>query len=670
MIISVIVVAVVFLLIISLSTFFLDMFIVTNIAVSVVILLIAITAREALDFSTFPSLLLIMTIFRVALSINSTRLILGNDGNAGAMIRTFGNYVGGGDLVIGSVIFLILVVVQFLVITKGAERVAEVAARFTLDAMPGKQMAIDADLNSGVIDEAEARRRRVNVSREADFYGSMDGASKFVKGDNILGIILLAVNVIGGLIIGSLNEVADPVSTYVIAAIGSGLVTQIPALLISTATGIVVTKASSDNTMGEDLKRQITQQPFILMIAGGAMIIMSFLPGMPWLVTAPVGSGLAVLGFLLARGRARRELAEELPAAEREAEETRKPENVVSLLQVDPIELVFGYGIVPLADAAQGGDLLDRVIMIRRKCAVELGMIVPVIRLRDNIHAAANSYVILIKGNTVAEGEIVLDHFLAMNPGDVTREIDGIDTVEPAFGLPAKWISAAAREKAELFGYNIFDPPSVIATHLTEVIRRHAAELLGRQQVQVLVDNLRQQQPTLVDEVIPKQFSLGEVQKVLCALLREGVSIRDMGTIIETMSDHAALTRDTDMLTEYVRQALKRHITAKFIPDRKARVITLDPDLEHLILDNIRQTEHGTYVNLDSDTVSRIFASLRAAVERMNAQGLAPIVLTSPVVRFHFRRMVEQFAPDLVVLSFNELEQSVDIHADGMVSAA
>jgi flagellar biosynthesis protein FlhA len=665
-IIACVIVSVVLMLIISLNTILLSIMLIVNIALSLIILLISVSTREALDFSTFPSLLLILTIFRVALNISSTRLILANKGDAGQVVRAFGEYVGGGDLVIGSVIFLILVVVQFLVITKGAERVAEVAARFTLDAMPGKQMAIDADLNSGAIDEVEARRRRVNISREADFYGSMDGASKFVKGDNILGIVILAVNIIGGMIMGSIQGVDDVVSTYVIAAIGDGLCAQIPSLLISTATGIIVTKAASDDSMGEDVSRQITQQPVILIISGAVILIITFF-GMPFSATFPIGTALIVLGLLLRSSRKKKEAAMLTPELEQEAEETRKPENVVSLLQVDPIELEFGYGIIPLADPNQGGDLLDRVIMIRRQCALELGMIVPVIRLRDNIHTAANHYVIRIKGDEVAFGDIILDHYLAMNPGDIDDDIDGVDTLEPAFGLPAKWVNAAQREKAELLGYTIVDPPSVIATHLTEVVRRHAYELLGRQQVQVLVDNLRQQQPSLVDEVIPKQFTLGEVQKILQNLLKEGVSIRDLATVLETLSEKALLSRDPDMLTEYVRQAMKRAITTRFIPDRKAHVITLDPELEHLILDNIRHTDQGTYVNLDGDTVQHMFQSLQTSVERMNGMGIAPIVLTSPVVRYHFRHMVEAIAPDLVVLSFSEIEQNVDIEAGGIV---
>ncbi len=667
-VVAVIVVAVVLMLIISLTPTMLDIMIVINIAVSISILLIALNTKEVLDFSTFPSLLLIMTIFRMALNISSTRLILGNGGFAGHMVATFGNYVGGGDLVVGAVIFIILVLAQFLVITKGAERVAEVAARFTLDAMPGKQMAIDADLNSGAIDEATARKRRVAVSREADFYGSMDGASKFVKGDNILGIIVTGVNIIGGLIIGSMTGVADPLRTFVIAAIGDGLCAQIPSLLISTATGIIVTKASSDESMGTDLSRQITQQPAVLMIAGAVLSIITIIPGMPWYATLPIGGALIVLGVMLRGRQNKKDIVEDVEEVEQQAQETRKPENVVSLLQVDPIELFFGYGIIPLAETSQGGDLLDRVVMIRRQCALELGLIVPIIRLRDNIQLAANEYSIAIKGNEVAHGEIVLDHYLAMNPGDITEDIEGIETVEPAFGLPAKWISGKQRERAEMLGFTIVDPPSVIATHLTEIVRRHAHELLGRQQVQVLVDNLRQNQPSLVDDVIPKVFSLGDIQRVLGNLLREGVSIRDMATIVETMSDYSGITRDTDMLTEYVRQALKRSISNKFIQGRKAHVITLDPMVEQLMTDNLRQTEQGAFVALEADTVQKIFTSLRRAVERMNSLGMAPLVLTGPVVRPHFKRLVDQLAPDLTVLSYNEVEQNIDIQAEGMVT--
>jgi len=665
------VVIVVLLIIIPLSPTVIDIVITVNIAAAVTILLIALGTRETLDFSTFPSLLLITTIFRIAISISTTRQILGNRGNAGNLIRTFGEFVAGGNLVVGFIIFLIIFLVQFMVIVKGSERVAEVAARFTLDAMPGKQMAIDADLNSGAIDENEARQRRLNVSREADFYGSMDGASKFVKGDAIMGIITTMINVIGGILIEVMSggDAGSAIPVYTIATIGDGLSSQIPALLISTATGIIVTKANSDNSMGTDVTRQLSQQPAILLMTGGVVLIISLIPGMPkpfmWLIAA----GLATMGLLLRRRQA--QLVGE-PSREEEvemsAEEVRKPENVVTLLQIDPIELEFGYGVIPLADASQGGDLLDRVVMIRRQCAVDLGMIVPVIRLRDNIQYAANEYVIKIKGEEVARGDVMPDHFLAMNPGDVTDDIGGVETVEPAFGLPARWISEAEREKAELLGFTLVDPPSVIATHLTEIIRRHAHELLGRQQVQVLVDNLRQSQPALVEEVTPKLFSLGEVQKILGNLLRENVSVRDLGTILEILGDHGGMTRDPDMLTEYVRQGLKRSITKRFVPSGELHAITLDPKLEHMILENIRQTEHGSYVSLENDVIQRMFDSLRNAAQRLAGLGYAAIVLTAPVVRAHFKRITEGVVPDLVVVSYNEIEQNVNIQVDGVVN--
>ncbi len=668
--IAILVISVVLLIIIPLSTTLIDVLITINIAVSIIILLIALGTRETLDFSTFPSLLLITAIFRIAISISTARKILGNGGNAGHLIATFGNFVAGGNLVVGVIIFLIIFLVQFMVITKGAERVAEVAARFTLDAMPGKQMAIDADLNSGAIDETTARQRRTNVQREADFYGSMDGATKFVKGDAIMGIIITFINIIGGLLIEVMGggDAAAAINTYTIATIGEGLASQIPALLISTATGIIVTKASSDNSMGVDLTRQLSQQPTILIMSGAVIAVMSLIPGMPLLFMLPIAAGLVILGVTIKSRRDKPQLVDAEEEVEMAAEEVRKPENVVTLLSVDPIELEFGYGIIPLADASQGGDLLDRVVMIRRQCAMDLGMIVPVIRLRDNIQFAANEYMIKIKGNEVARGDIMLDHYLAMNPGDVVEEVNGVDTVEPAFGLPAKWIPEQERERAELLGYTLVDPPSVIATHLTEIVRRHAHELLGRQQVQVLVDNLRQSQPSLVDEVVPKLFSLGEVQKVLGNLLRENISIRDMGTIIEVLGDFGGMTRDPDMLTEYVRQGLRRAITNRFVPGGELHVITLDPVLEHMILENIRQTEHGTYVSLETDVIQRMFGSLKAATQRLAGLGLAPIVLTAPVVRYHFKRMVEGVVPDLIVLSYNEVEQQVDIQADGVVS--
>ncbi len=672
--IAIVVVGVVMLIILPLPTLFMDLFLIINISVSLLIILMALYIREPLEFAAFPSMLLIVTLFRLSLNISTTRLILGNGGDAGNVIRTFGSFVIGDNLIVGVIIFLIIVVIQFLVITKGSERVAEVAARFTLDAMPGKQMAIDADLNSGLIDEQGAKERRVKIQRESDFYGAMDGSSKFVKGDAIVGILITVINIAGGLIIGStsgkmpMNQV---VSTYVLATVGDGLVSQIPALLVSTATGIIVTRASSDNNLGTDLGRQLTAQPLIYFILAGMLLLLSFIPGLPTFTIILIAGGIGAMGYMLKKSEQKQQLVEEsvdVATAEEAAQDMRKPEKVTSLLQVDLIGIELGYGIVPLVDTSQGGDLLERVVMIRRQCAMDLGIIVPVIRLRDNIQLNTNEYSIKIKGIEVANGEVMLDHFLALSTGETMGEIDGFDTVEPTFGLPAKWISASDREKAEIMGYTTIDPPSVIATHMTEIIKRHAYELLNRQQVQVLIENLKQSQPALVDEVFPKVFSLGEIQKVLCNLLRENIPIKDLGSIMETLADFAHLTRDTDLLTEYVRQSLSRTISKRFVPDNKARVVTLDASLEQLIAERIRQSDQGSYVALDQNQLHALFNSLKTSVEKMTNLGLVPIVLTSPVVRSHFKKVTEQMIPDLIVLSYNELNKDVEIYSDGTVA--
>ena len=665
-----IVIAIVLLIIFPLNQAVLDVLLTLNLALSLIILLVSIFVKNALDFSIFPSLLLITTLFRLGLNVSSTRLIL-SEASAGKVIETFGNFVVRGNIGVGLVIFLIIIVVQFVVITKGSERVSEVAARFTLDAMPGKQMAIDADLNSGLIDEGDARRRRQEIQREADFYGAMDGASKFVKGDAIVGIIITIINIIGGMIVGftTMNmDLSEVISTYTLLTVGDGLVTQIPALLISTATGIVVTKAASESSMGQDLFNQITGQPMVLMISGVLLCLMSLFPGFPVWVLLPPGGFLIYLGYALLRAQSAAPAKEEEDIARQEIEDIRRPENVVNLLDVDPIELEFGYGIIPLADVNQGGDLLDRVVMIRRQMALELGLIVPVVRLRDNIQLNPNEYVIKIRGNVVARGEVIADRFLAMDSGLAEGEIPGIDTVEPAFGLPAKWVDEEHRERAELMGYTVVDPPSVIATHLTEVIKEHGHELIGRQEVQMLLDNLREKNSVLVDEVVPKLLSLGELQKVLANLIKEGVSIRDMVTILETLADYAGIVRDPDILTEYVRQALYRTITQKFIGDNKGKVLTLDNELEKEIMDNVQQTEHGSYLSLAPEKTQRIFANLMNEIERVSSLGVTPIVLTSPVVRIYFKRLTEQIMPDLVVLSYNELDSRVEIQSLGVVS--
>ncbi|NLJ67199.1 MAG: flagellar biosynthesis protein FlhA [Clostridiales bacterium] len=666
-VIAFIIIMIVLLIIVPLSEFVMDILLTMNLALSLVILLISLFTKNALEFSIFPSLLLITTLYRLALNVSSTRLIL-IEGSAGKVIETFGRFVVRGNVGVGFIIFLIIIIVQFVVITKGAERVSEVAARFTLDAMPGKQMAIDADLNSGLIDEREARTRRRDIQREADFYGAMDGASKFVKGDAIVGIIITIINVVGGIIVGfGKMEIQEIISTYVLLTVGDGLVSQIPALLISTSMGIIVTKAASESSLGQDLLKQITGQPVVLIISGIMLCLLGFFPGFPTWLLLPLGGILIYLGFFLLRSWQDDVVVEE-DMIQQELEDIRKPENVANLLSLDPIELEFGYGIIPLADVNQGGDLLDRVVMIRRQMALELGLIVPVVRLRDNIQLDPNEYVIKIKGTVIARGQVMADRFLAMDPGIAEGEIEGIDTLEPAFGLPAKWIEEDHRERAEFMGYTVVDAPSIIATHLTEVIKQYGHELLGRQEVQSLLDNLRERNPVLVDEVVPKLLSLGELQKVLANLIRESVSIRDMVTILETLADYAGIVRDPDLLTEYVRQALSRTITQRFIPDNKGQVITLDSQLEKDIMDSVQQTEHGSYLSMPPDKTQRVYSSLSREINKITSLGMPPIVLTSPVVRIYFKRLTEQIMPDLIVLSYNELDSKAEIQSVGVVN--
>lgn len=666
--VAILIVSIILIMIIPIPAVLLDVFLALNIAISLVILLNVVYSKEALQMSIFPSLLLFTTIYRLSLNIKSTTLVLA-EGEAGEVIRGFGKFVAQDNLVVGFIVFLIITIVQFLVITKGTERVSEVAARFTLDAMPGKQMAIDADLNAGLINEAEAKERRKKVQREADFYGAMDGATKYVKGDAIAGIVITILNLVGGLIIGMVmrgEDLSFALETYSILTIGDGLVSQIPSLLISFATGLIVTRAASDNGLSDDLKNQILYNPKVFFIAAGFCVLLSFpLSTIPFLALAAL---FAIMGIRLMKKEQQELEHEEIQIEEKEVEEIRKPENVVNLLQVDPIELEFGYGIIPLADVNQGGDLLDRVVMIRRQLALELGMIVPIIRLRDNIQLSPNEYVIKIKGVEVASGEIMLDHFIAMSPGFVEEEIEGIKTTEPAFGLPAVWISEAQRDKAEMLGYTVVDPPSIIATHLTEIVKAHAHELTGRQEIQTIIDKVKENYPAIVEELVPKVMTIGEIQKVVANLLKEGVSIRDIVTILETLADYAPVTHDTDMLTEYVRQALGRAISKKFIRDKKSNVITLDPKLEQIILDSVQRTEHGSYLTLEPNTTNSIISNLSNQVQRLMKLGQQPIVLASPIVRLYFRRLTEQAIPGLVVLSYNELDPHLEVQSVGMVS--
>ena len=658
---------IIILIIVPLSPVLLDFFLIINISLSVMVLLMTLFTKEALEFSVFPPLLLILTLFRLALNISSTRLILGNGGEAGAVIKTFGGFVIGSNLAVGVIIFAIIIIIQFIVITKGAERVAEVAARFTLDAMPGKQMAIDADLNAGLINEQQARARRQKIQREADFYGSMDGASKFVKGDAIVAILICVINMIGGIIIGVVSsglDILTVIQKYTLATVGDGLVSQLPALLISTATGIIVTRAASENNLGHDISTQFAAQPAILMLAAGMVFTLGLIPGLPKIPIALLAILLLTLGLLLRR---RKSPAAPDEAAEAALEERKKPENVASLLNIDPIELEFGYGLIAIADAAQGGDLSERIMNLRRQCATEQGLIIPGIRLRDNVSLKTNEYVIRIRGEEVARGEVMPECLMALHPDNPRQKVRGIETVEPSFGLPALWISRSDREKAELNGYTIVDPPSVIATHLSEILKRHGYELLDRQQVQSLIDNLKQTQPALVEEIFPKVFSLGDLQKVLAGLLRESISIRDIGTIVETMANHAGTTRNPEQLVEHCRQRLRRSITRRHAQGNQVHVITLDPQLEQLILEKLRQSEQGSFIALNPEQLRQVLTNLKQAVEATLSLGTAPVVLTSPAVRPHFKRLSEQLIPDLTVLSYNEIDTAIEIHAEKMV---
>ncbi len=580
--------------------------------------------------------------------------------------------MGGNDLIIGAIIFVVMVLIQFIVINKGSERVSEVTARFTLDAMPGKQMAIDADLNTGIINESQARERREKIQQESSFFGAMDGATKYVKGDATVGIIVTLINLVGGIAMGMLRqgmEITDALSQYGILTIGDGLVSQIPSLLISLATGILVTKASKEADFGDTLIKQLFGIPKVLYIVGTVMCFLGVVTPLDWRLFLPLGISFVIAGRSVDNNLEVEAIEEEVDAAEEEAEEIRRPENVVSLLQVDPIELEFGYGIIPLADVNQGGDLLDRVVMIRRQIALELGTVVPIIRLRDNIQLNPNQYIIKIKGIQITEGEILFDHYMAMNPGFVEEEISGIPTFEPSFHLPALWITENQRERAESLGYTVVDPPSIIATHLTEVIRSHIDELLSRQDVQSLIDNIRENHPTLVDELVPKLLGVGEIQKVLQNLLHEGISIRDLLTIFETLADHAATSRDTDVLTEYARQSLKRAISSKYFPaNEMTSVITLDPNVEQEIMASVKQTEQGAYLTIDPEKTKAIMDALEQEIKKLEELGKNPIIITSPIVRMYFKKLTEDYFRDLIVVSYNEVESNIELQSVGMVS--
>ena len=665
-------VAAIMMLLIPMDKPLMDILLSVDMAIAFAVLFTAMFSKEVLDMSYFPTILLFTTIFRIALNVSSTRLIL-TTGDPGKVIQVFGQFVGGGNLVIGVIIYIIILIVQLIVINKGSERVAEVTARFTLDAMPGKQMAIDADLNTGAIDDAEAKRRRNKLQEEASFFGSMDGASKYVKGDTAAGLIITVINIVGGLIMGIVAagmSLQDAMQHYTILTIGDGLVGAIPSLMISMATGILVTKGAHEADFGRELIGQVFGVTKSMYLVGGVLTGLGIFTPLPTITYVGLGVVFIIAARVSQQAVEESKIEEMVQEDEVQAEAVRKPENVNTLLQVDPIELEFGYGIIPLADVNQGGDLLDRVVMIRRQIALELGTVVPIIRLRDNIQLNPNQYIIKIKGIQISEGEILFDHYMAMNPGSVEEEITGIPTFEPSFHLPAIWITESQRERAESYGYTVVDPPSIIATHLTEVIREHIAELLTRQDVQNLVNNLKEGNQALADELVPKLMSLGEIEKVLQNLLREGISIRDLVTIFETLADYAPSTHDTDVLTEYVRQSLKRAISTKyFSTEETTSVVTLDPKLEQQIMDSVKQTENGAYLTMDPEKTKQIIHSTEVETKKLEDAGKPMIVMTSPIVRMYFKKMTQDYFKDLVVVSYNEVEPQIELQSVGMITA-
>ncbi|MEL7649248.1 MAG: flagellar biosynthesis protein FlhA [Sedimentibacter sp.] len=676
--ISLFIIAIILMIIIPLPEFFLDLMFIINIALSITILLTTMYIKEALEFSVFPSLLLITTLFRLSLNVSSTRLILTNNGDAGAVIATFGSFVLRGNAVVGFIVFLIIVLVQFIVITKGAERIAEVTARFTLDAMPGKQMAIDADLSSGIINEAEAKRRRNNIQREADFYGAMDGATKFVKGDSIMSIVITAINFIGGVIIGMVQGGAtftQVLQTFSIATVGDGLVSQVPALLISTATSMIVTRAASESSLNVDLTNQVKSQPLVLIISGIVLFVMGMMPGFPKIQVFTLAAVLIFLGYKLLTSSSDME-ADESESDEKPVE-GQKPtddeyyrniDNIYELIQIDPIELEVGYSLIPLVDEASGGNFIDRVVMFRRQFAQDMGMVVPSVRLRDNGYLNPNEYVVKLKGEEVARGEILVEYYLALDPGNLTGEVDGIETIEPAYGIPSKWISKDKKELAEIYGYTVIDPLSVLLTHLSEVVRSHAHELLSRQDINQLLSNVKKENELLVSEVVPGVVSQGNLQKILGNLLREGIPIKDMETILETIGDYGTSVKDTETLTEYVRQALKRTITRKWSEGGQIKVITLSTDVEKLIISAIGKNERGSYLSIDPELMQKLVGQLLEQINKLKNEIGTPIILTSPFVRGYFRKLLDQFYPKAVVLSFNEIDNSTQIQALGNIS--
>lgn len=674
--VAIFVIIIVLLLIIPLKPFVLDMMFIISITISLIILLTTMYISETLEFSIFPSLLLITTLFRLALNISSTRLILTNHGEAGQVIKTFGSFVLQGNVVVGIIIFLIIVLVQFIVITKGAERVAEVAARFTLDAMPGKQMAIDADLSSGMITDEEARVRRSKIQREADFYGAMDGATKIVKGDAIMAIVITLINFIAGTIIGIVQSdmpFSEVLQVYSIATIGEGLVSQIPALLISTATGMIVTRAVSDTNLNEDVKKQFLSQPRVLIIAGIIIGCMVLIPGAPWAQPLTLSGILIFLGLRLIRTEKKQVSMDEMESQEYEPETFdenayfKDVNNIYSLLNVEPIEMEFGYSLIPLVDENSGGSLIDRIVIFRRQFAQDMGFVIPSVRLRDSAILTPNQYVIKMKGEEISKGELLIDYYLALEPSTPGGQIDGIETIEPAYGIPSKWITPDQKDLAEIYGYTVIDPLSVMLTHLSETIKRNVHELLTRGEVMQLIENAKKLSAELVEEAIPNVISYGNFQKVLYHLLKEGIPIKDLVSILESLIDSATTTNDVDIMIENVRVSLKRTITRKFCENGQLRVLTLDTEVEKVILASLTRNEQGIYLAMSPDVIQSIIGQLAEHIPKFTELAQTPIILTSNVIRVYFYRMIEQFYPNLYVLSFGEISNNVQIQAVGNI---
>lgn len=682
--ISFFVVAIVLLLIIPLPPFVLDMMIIFNLSVSLVILLITMNIRNPLEFAIFPSLLLLTTLLRLGLNISSTRSILTKNGNAGKVIHAFGSFVLQGNVIVGFIIFLIIVLVQFIVITKGAERVSEVAARFTLDAMPGKQMAIDADLSSGLISEEEARLRRTSIQREADFYGAMDGATKIVKGDAIMSIIITAINFTAGVIIGVVQSnmsFGDVLSLYSLSTVGDGLVSQIPALLISTSTGLVVTRSVAEGSLNQDVSRQFSAQPKAIMAAGGIMLLMSFVPGMPKLqmyilAAALILGGNSILKSMKIKEEAESGAAMEQAVAIQEAEESQKRQeeyyrnidNVYDMLEVEPISMEFGYSLIPLADEKNGGKMINRVVIFRRQYAQEMGFVIPSIKLQDNSGLGTNQYVIKIRGEEAARGELLVDYYLALEPSNPTGEIEGIEAIEPAYGIPSKWITPDQKELAEIYGYTVIDPLSVMITHLTETIKRNTHQLLDRRETMKLINRFKEKTPELVEDVFPNMISYGNFQKLLGNLLKEGIPIRDMELLMETVAEDFGAAKDLDGILEDMRINLKRTITRKFCVEGQMRVIVLDGELERKIIASMAKNSQGVYLSLSPDLMQRMVTCLEEEKKKFDDFGQEPIILTSQVIRVYIYRLLEPFYPNIHVLSFSEITNTIQIQAIGTIT--